>query len=77
MTLYFLRVANGPYEGQPDEGSEYVDLHLAWTDIRNVCGDLAGDVFRRLEPNTDWQLELLNEAKMTVFRIRLVAEALK
>jgi hypothetical protein len=30
---------------------------------------------RSLKPNADWQMELLDEAKKPVFRIRLVAES--
>jgi hypothetical protein len=39
-----------------------------------VCGNLLGGVSRSLKQNGEWHMELLDEAKKPVFRIRLVAE---
>jgi hypothetical protein len=40
-----------------------------------VCSDLVGDVCRGLKENSDWHLELLDEAEKPLFRIRLVSES--
>ena len=77
MPLYFFRVPEGPYSGNCPHGSEYADQDRAWTEMAHVCGDLVGSVSRSLQQNTDWQMELLDEAEMPLFRIRLVAETLK
>jgi len=42
--------------------------------MTKVCGDLIGGAARKLEQNAKWQIELLDESKQPVFRIRLVAE---
>ena len=39
-----------------------------------VCGDLVGGIARHLAQGSEWQMELLDETKEPVFRIRLVAE---
>jgi hypothetical protein len=44
-------------------------------ECNSCCGDLVGGVCRRLEQGSDWHLELLDEAKKPLFRIRLVAES--
>jgi hypothetical protein len=43
--------------------------------MTNVCGNLLGSLSRSLKQNAEWQMELLDEAKNPVFRIRLVAES--
>ena len=42
--------------------------------MTKVCGNLLGSVSRSLKQDAEWQMELLDEAKKPVFRIRLVAE---
>jgi hypothetical protein len=41
-----------------------------------VCGNLLGGVSRSLKQNAEWRVELLDEARKPVFRIRLVSESL-
>jgi hypothetical protein len=41
-----------------------------------VCADMASSISRKLAENSEWQMELLDEAKQPVFRIRIVAESL-
>jgi hypothetical protein len=44
--------------------------------MTKVCGNLLGGISRSLKQNSEWHMELLDEAKKPVFRIRLVAETL-
>ena len=39
--------------------------------------DMIGDVSRELVENAEWQMELLDEIRKPVFRIRLMAETLR
>jgi hypothetical protein len=43
--------------------------------MTKVSGNLLGSISRGLKPNAEWQMELLDETKKPVFRIRLVAES--
>ena len=52
------------------------DRDAAWAEMTKVCGDLVGSISRKLKQNAEWQMELLDEFKNPVFRIRLVAETL-
>ena len=45
--------------------------------MTGICGDMVGDVSRKLIENAEWQMELLDESRKPVFRIRLVAETLE
>jgi hypothetical protein len=76
MSLYFFRISHGRYSGASDHGSEFESREDAWTEMTKVCGDLVGGISNRLKQNGDWQMDLLDEAKKPVFRIRLVAETL-
>ena len=76
MSQYFFRISHGRYSGAPDHGSEFESREDAWSEMTKVCGDFVGGASRSLKQNGDWQMELLDEAKKPVFRIRLVAESL-
>jgi hypothetical protein len=76
MALYFFRISHGRYSGASDQGSEFEDHDAAWSEMTKVCANLLGGISRSLKQNSEWQMELLDEAKKPVFRIRLVAESL-
>jgi hypothetical protein len=76
MPLYFFRIKNGRYSGCSDHGTECADHTAAWKELTSVCADMAAGISRKLAENSEWQMELLDEAKRPVFRIRIVAESL-
>ena len=76
MSLYFFRISHGRYAGASDRGAEFETREAAWSEMTKVCGNLLGSLSRSLKQNAEWQMELLDEAKKPVFRIRLVAESL-
>ena len=76
MSLYFFRIRNGEYSGASDQGTELADRDAAWKELTNICAGMAHGISRRLSQNSEWQMELLDEAKQPVFRIRIVAESL-
>jgi len=76
MPLYFFRIRNGRYSGASDYGIECVDRDAAWRELTAVCADMASGISRKLAENAEWHLELLDESKQPVFRIRIVAETL-
>ena len=77
MPLYFVRIQDGQYSGACDCGTELADRDAAWKALTCVCGDLAGGLSRKLKQNSEWQMELLDESKCPVYRIRVVAQTLK
>jgi hypothetical protein len=74
MALYFFRISHGRYSGASDQPSEFADRDAAWTEMKAVCGNLLGGIARTLKQDAQWHMELLDEAKRPVFRIRLIAE---
>jgi hypothetical protein len=77
MPLYFFRIRNGRFSGAADCGTELSNHDEAWQELTNVCSDLVGSISRNLKQNNEWQMELLDESKKPIFRIRLVGETLK
>jgi hypothetical protein len=77
MSQYYFRIRNGRFAGASDQGTECPDHGAAWKEMTNVCADMAGGILRKLTENSEWQLELLDETKEPVFRIRIVAESLQ
>ena len=76
MSLYFFRISHGRYSGASDQGSEFESPEAAWSEMTKVCANLLGGISRSLKQNAEWHMELLDESKQPVFRIRLVAESL-
>ncbi len=76
MPLYFFRISHGRYSGASDQGAEFDSREAAWAEMTKVCGNLVGSISRSLKQNAEWHMELLDEAKKPVFRIRLVSETL-
>jgi hypothetical protein len=76
MSLYFFRISQGRYSGASDEPYEFESREAAWTEMTAACSNLLGGISRGLKENAEWRMELLDEAKRPVFRIRLVAESM-
>jgi len=76
MPRYFFRITHGQFSGAADLGVELADRDAAWKEITSICGDLLGSITRKLMQNAEWQMELLDQSKAPVFRIRLKAETL-
>ncbi len=74
MSLYFFRISHGRYSGASDLGTEFESREAAWSEMTNVCANLLGGISRSLKQNAEWRMELLDETKKPVFRVRLVAE---
>ena len=77
MSLYYFRISQGRYSGASDEPYEFASREAAWSEMTAVCGNLLGGISRSLKENAEWRMELLDEAKNPVFRIRLVAESIR
>jgi hypothetical protein len=77
MPLYFFRISQGRYSGVSDHPSEFADRDAAWTEMRLVCANLLGGIARGLKQDSQWHMELLDEARKPVFSIRLIAESVR
>jgi hypothetical protein len=77
MASYFFRISHGPYSGASDLPYEFDTREAAWIEMRAVCASLVAGIARSLKPNGEWQMELLDEVREPVFRIRLLGEALE
>jgi len=75
MPLYYFRIQNGHYSGACDHGTELGDCDVAWKELTSICGEIKGSISLHLKQNAEWQIELLDETKKPMSRIRLVAES--
>jgi hypothetical protein len=44
--------------------------------MTKVCADLVAGISRSMKQNAEWRMEMLDEGRNPVFRIRLMAETL-
>ena len=75
MPFFFLRITSDGIASSPDHGSDVPDRQAAWTELTEVCGDLVRDACRSLEPSSVWGIELLDESKKPIYRVRVFGEA--
>jgi hypothetical protein len=75
MPLFFFRIRNGRYSGASDQGTELADRDAAWRQLSSFSADIVRGISRKLKPDSEWEMELLDESRQPVFRIRLVAES--
>jgi len=73
MPLYFFPDQPWPLRRRIRSGIRIREA--AWAEMTKVCGNLLGSILRSLKQNAEWQMELLDETRKPVFRIRLVAES--
>jgi len=76
MSLYFFRISHGRYSGASDHASEFESREAAWSEMTKVCGNLLGGMSRSLKQDSECHMELLDESRKPVSRIRLVAQTL-
>jgi hypothetical protein len=77
MAQYFFRISQGRYSGASDHPTEFETRDAAWSEMKAVCANLLGGITRGLMPDAQWHMELLDESKDVVFRIRLIAESVR
>ena len=76
MPLFYFRICNGNHSGTSGEAFDLADKDAAWEEMARVCGDLVGGIARKLRQQSEWRMELLDESRKPVFRIRVLAETL-
>ncbi len=76
MPLYFFSVRNGEQAGICNDGAEFPSRDAAWKEMTRVCGDMVASASRTLGANAEWRIELLDETKKPIFRIRLTSETI-
>lgn len=74
-TSWFFRVRRGAIDDDVCcEAGDVAGLNGAWDELRWVGADLMPDAVRRMGPDDQWCIEVLDAGKNPVFRIRLVSE---
>jgi hypothetical protein len=76
VTGFYLRIPDGRFGGLTNHAVDLADRDAAWDELTLVCKDLVGSVVREISRNTEWQMELLDESKTPIYRIRVVSETL-
>jgi hypothetical protein len=74
MPVFFFR--HGEHGDVCSDGAEFAHRNDAWKEMTGVCSGMINDVSRQLLENAEWQMELLDDGRKPVFRIRLIAETL-
>jgi Domain of unknown function (DUF6894) len=76
MPRYYFHIDHGVYSGSSEDSFDFQDDAAARQEMIMVCSELARDVCRSLTNDCEWQIELLDETKTALFKMRLLAESL-
>ena len=77
MPRFLFQVQSGQFPKLPAIEDVLCDHHAARQAALHMCADLAKDIVEGLTGDSEWRLEVLNEAGSPVFRLRLLAEQLE
>ncbi len=76
MAGFYLRIPEGRFGGLANHAINLADRDAAWDELTLVCKDLVGSIVGEITQNTEWRMELLDESRTPIYRIRVVAETL-
>lgn len=74
MLIYRFHVRQGKFSGAPCIEAVLEDREAAWFEAAEVCSDLARDVIGGLKAEPQWLMEVTDDADVTLFKFRFVAE---
>jgi len=77
MPNYYFRISSGQFSGGSDLPTALSDLDAVWDEITRISADLLPSISRKMKPAAEWQMEVLDEAKKPVYRIRLLTETIE
>jgi hypothetical protein len=69
MTRYFFHVHDGPFAHTDMVGEEFADGHAAWSEATRYAGEIIRDVDGRLQPDTEWRLDVTDQQGQPLYRI--------
>ena len=75
MSLFSFHIQSPVQAGSSDPFE--ISGHAAWDEITKVCADFIGEATLKLTQGSEWKMDLLDDARKPVFRIRLLAETLQ
>jgi hypothetical protein len=77
MPRFLFQVQPSQFPKLPAIEDVLCDNYAARKAALNMCADLAKDIVEGLTGDSEWRLDVLNEAGKPVFRLRLLAESLE
>lgn len=77
ITTWFFRIKRGEIDQNVwAEAIGVNSLDSAWDELKQVGAELLPDAMRRLGPDDQWSIEVLDDHKRPAFRIRVICEML-
>jgi hypothetical protein len=73
MPRYFFNVHSGPDTFIDREGEELPDRHAAWSEATKSAGLSLRDLDGKLEPGTEWRMDVLDAAGRRLFCLTVSA----
>jgi hypothetical protein len=77
MPRFVFQVQQGTLPETPAIEDVLSDSYAARKAALGICADLAKDIVTGLTEDSEWRLDVLDEAGKPVFRLRLLAEELE
>lgn len=77
MPLYFIHVQSGDCSSSCVFAADRLDRETQWKELISVASDIVGDACGQLQQNREWQIELQDEARKPLVRLRLLGETVE
>jgi hypothetical protein len=76
MPRFSIHVSQGRFSSVVVE-TAFENSEAARQELMAISADLGRDIFTRLEPGSEWQMDLKNETGKAIFRLRLHSSILE
>jgi hypothetical protein len=81
MAIYRFQIQHTGLVDVAGHDVELTDDHAAWAEASGICRDLGRDLIAKMtsnfDSNSEWQLDVLDESGVAIFRFRFTANALR
>lgn len=75
MPRYFFHVYHGDEQYIDDVGEELPDRHAAWHEATVSAGQSIRDLDGKLQPGTDWRMDVVDERGRLIFALHVSAHS--
>jgi hypothetical protein len=75
MARYYFPIQHNSVEYPDVEGSDLPDDKTAWNHATKACGEIIRDMDGKMQPNTQWAMEVRGEAQLPIFTIAVTTKS--
>jgi hypothetical protein len=74
MPHFYFKVSHRGKVSPDEEGMELKNLKEAWQEATTAAGEILKEIDGSLDPESEWRMDVTNDAGQPLFSLRLIPE---